>query len=56
MANWILVDGDWGLVANKNGTTRLGFSHLLLQGLEDRQWGGSSRGRHCRRPATCWLA
>ena len=29
MANWTLVDGDWDLVANKSGTTRLGFSLLL---------------------------
>ncbi|MFI8186509.1 DUF4158 domain-containing protein [Actinacidiphila glaucinigra] len=29
MANWTLVDGDWDLVANKTGTTRLGFSLLL---------------------------
>ncbi|MEE1752928.1 DUF4158 domain-containing protein [Streptomyces sp. SP18CS02] len=29
LANWTLVDGDWGLVANKSGTTRLGFSLLL---------------------------
>ena len=29
MANWTLVDGDWDLVANKRGATRLGFSLLL---------------------------
>ncbi|MEU0389153.1 Tn3 family transposase [Streptomyces chartreusis] len=29
LANWALVDGDWELVANKSGTTRLGFSLLL---------------------------
>ncbi|MFJ4910101.1 DUF4158 domain-containing protein [Streptomyces sp. NPDC093249] len=29
LANWTLVDGDWDLVANKSGTTRLGFSLLL---------------------------
>ncbi|MEV6171598.1 DUF4158 domain-containing protein [Streptomyces sp. NPDC051954] len=29
LANWTLVDGDWDLVADKSGTTRLGFSHLL---------------------------
>ncbi|MEU9651339.1 DUF4158 domain-containing protein [Streptomyces sp. NPDC048110] len=29
MANWTLVDGDWDLVANKSGTTRLSFSLLL---------------------------
>ncbi len=29
LANWTLVDGDWALVANKSGTTRLGFSLLL---------------------------
>ncbi|MCM2416572.1 DUF4158 domain-containing protein [Streptomyces sp. RKAG293] len=29
MANWTLVDGDWDLVANKSGATRLGFSLLL---------------------------
>lgn len=33
LANWTLVDGDWGLVANKSGATRLGFS-LLLQFFE----------------------
>jgi hypothetical protein len=29
LANWTLVDGDWVLVANKSGATRLGFSLLL---------------------------
>jgi hypothetical protein len=29
LANWTLVDGDWDLVANKTGATRLGFSLLL---------------------------
>lgn len=29
LANWTLVDSDWDLVANKSGTTRLGFSLLL---------------------------
>ncbi|MGW5927026.1 carboxylesterase family protein [Streptomyces anulatus] len=29
LANWTLVDGDWDLVANKSGATRLGFSLLL---------------------------
>ncbi|MFJ3824129.1 DUF4158 domain-containing protein [Streptomyces nodosus] len=29
LANWTLVDGDWDLVANKSGTTRLGFSLFL---------------------------
>lgn len=29
LANWTLVDGDWDLLANKSGTTRLGFSLLL---------------------------
>ncbi|MGQ4334814.1 hypothetical protein [Streptomyces hayashii] len=29
MANWTPVVGDWGLVANKSGPTRLGFSLLL---------------------------
>ncbi|MFI2235628.1 DUF4158 domain-containing protein [Streptomyces chrestomyceticus] len=29
LANWTLVDGDWELVANKSGTTRLGFRLLL---------------------------
>nr|WP_199840454.1 DUF4158 domain-containing protein [Streptomyces sp. AS58] len=29
MASWTLVDGDWDLVANKTGATRLGFSLLL---------------------------
>ncbi|MFF9819482.1 DUF4158 domain-containing protein [Streptomyces sp. NPDC014006] len=33
LANWTLVDGDWDLVANKSGTTRLGFS-LLLKSFE----------------------
>ncbi len=27
--SWTLVDEDWGLVANKSGTTRLGFAVLL---------------------------
>jgi hypothetical protein len=26
LANWTLVDGDWDLMANKSGATRLGFS------------------------------
>jgi Transposase. len=29
LANWTLVDGDWELVANKSGATRLGFGLLL---------------------------
>jgi uncharacterized membrane protein len=29
LASWTLVDGDWDLVANKSGATRLGFSLLL---------------------------
>ncbi|MGW7018131.1 DUF4158 domain-containing protein [Streptomyces decoyicus] len=29
LANWTLVDGDWDLVANKSGATRLGFGLLL---------------------------
>lgn len=29
MACWTLVDGDWELVANKSGATRLGFALLL---------------------------
>ncbi|MFD0574591.1 DUF4158 domain-containing protein [Kitasatospora gansuensis] len=29
LASWTLVDGDWDLVANKSGTTRLGFILLL---------------------------
>ena len=29
VACWTLVDGDWDLVANKTGTTRLGYSLLL---------------------------
>ncbi|GCB52012.1 Tn3 family transposase [Streptomyces sp. NL15-2K] len=29
LASWTLVDGDWDLVANKTGATRLGFSLLL---------------------------
>ncbi|MGW7008736.1 DUF4158 domain-containing protein [Streptomyces sp. NPDC054933] len=29
LANWTLGGGDWGLVANKSGATRLGFSLLL---------------------------
>ncbi|WP_374121243.1 DUF4158 domain-containing protein [Streptomyces sp. WAC00276] len=29
LANWTLVDGDWELVGNKSGATRLGFSLLL---------------------------
>jgi Domain of unknown function (DUF4158) len=27
--SWTLVDEDWGLVANKSGTTRLGFAVRL---------------------------
>ncbi|MFD5445735.1 DUF4158 domain-containing protein [Streptomyces tendae] len=29
MACWTLVDGDWELVANKSGPTRLGFCLML---------------------------
>lgn len=29
VACWTLVDGDWGLVANKSGPTRLGFCLML---------------------------
>ncbi|SHI57768.1 Tn3 family transposase [Streptomyces sp. 3214.6] len=29
VANWTLVDGDWDLVANKSGPTRLGFCLML---------------------------
>lgn len=29
VACWTLVDGDWDLVVNKSGATRLGFSLLL---------------------------
>ncbi|MBT2445369.1 Tn3 family transposase [Streptomyces sp. ISL-36] len=29
VACWTLVDGDWDLVANKSGTTRLGFCLML---------------------------
>ncbi|MEV7384295.1 DUF4158 domain-containing protein [Streptomyces lydicus] len=29
LASWTLVDGDWDLVANKSGSTRLGFSLML---------------------------
>lgn len=29
VACWTLVDGDWKLMANKSGTTRLGFALLL---------------------------
>src|SRR5215467_13461092 len=29
IASWTLVEGDWGLVANKTGATRLGFAVLL---------------------------
>lgn len=29
LANWTLVDGDWHLVANRSGATRLGFSLSL---------------------------
>ncbi|GAA3604328.1 hypothetical protein GCM10022419_106300 [Nonomuraea rosea] len=25
IAAWTLLDGDWGLVGNKTGATRLGF-------------------------------
>ncbi|MGP3991513.1 hypothetical protein [Streptomyces sp. 3N207] len=29
LASWTLVDGDWKLVANKSGATRLGFCLML---------------------------
>lgn len=29
VASWTLVDGDWRLIANKSGATRLGFALLL---------------------------
>ncbi|GAA3077568.1 hypothetical protein [Streptomyces glomeratus] len=29
VACWTLVDGDWPLVANKSGATRLGFCLML---------------------------
>ncbi|MEV0677784.1 DUF4158 domain-containing protein [Actinosynnema sp. NPDC050436] len=29
IASWMLVDGDWPLVGNKSGVTRLGFALLL---------------------------
>src|SRR3989440_7713524 len=29
VASWTLVDEDWRLIANKSGTTRLGFALLL---------------------------
>ncbi|WP_052270159.1 Tn3 family transposase [Streptomyces sp. MUSC 125] len=29
LASWTLVDGDWDLVANKSGSTRLGFALML---------------------------
>ncbi|MBT2505880.1 hypothetical protein J7I98_08195 [Streptomyces sp. ISL-98] len=29
VACWTLVDGDWDLVANKSGPTRLGFCLML---------------------------
>jgi hypothetical protein len=29
VACWTLVDGDWDLVANKSGSTRLGFCLML---------------------------
>src|SRR5262245_10389375 len=29
VACWTLVDGDWDLVANKTGSTRLGFALML---------------------------
>ncbi|MEK8168807.1 hypothetical protein NKH77_00295 [Streptomyces sp. M19] len=29
MASWTLVEGDWKLVANKTGATRLGFCMML---------------------------
>lgn len=29
LASWTLVDGDWKLVANKSGPTRLGFCLML---------------------------
>jgi len=29
LANWTLVDGDWDLVANNTGPTRLGFCLML---------------------------
>ncbi|MEU5612325.1 DUF4158 domain-containing protein [Streptomyces sparsogenes] len=33
LASWTLVEGDWKLVANKTGATRLGFC-LMLRFLE----------------------
>ncbi|MET9913962.1 DUF4158 domain-containing protein [Streptomyces sp. NPDC006476] len=29
LASWTLVEGDWDLVANKSGSTRLGFALML---------------------------
>lgn len=37
IAAWTLLDNDWVLLANKTGSTRLGFS-LLLKFFEQEAW------------------
>jgi hypothetical protein len=32
IAAWTLLDGDWEVVANKTGATRLGFGLMLRRG------------------------
>ncbi|MGW2183668.1 hypothetical protein ACWCXX_37750 [Streptomyces sp. NPDC001732] len=54
LSNWALVDGDWDLVANKSGATRLGFSLLLkffeLEGRFPMCWKRSRRPRWSTSP------
>ncbi|MFV2117933.1 hypothetical protein ACE14D_05615 [Streptomyces sp. Act-28] len=59
-----LVDGDWGLVANKAGTTRLGFclmlkfsetegrSPIFWRRFRGPRWSTSQGWRRCRRPSS----
>jgi hypothetical protein len=41
---WTLLDADWGLVANKTGATRLGFSVMLKFFQLERRFPAALRG------------
>ncbi|MFD4828435.1 hypothetical protein ACFWPV_01030 [Streptomyces uncialis] len=45
LANWTLVDGDWGLVANESGATRL----APVSSSASRTWRRTSSGREQER-------
>jgi hypothetical protein len=53
IAAWTLLDGDWELVGNKTGATRLGFG-VLLKFFEQEAGFRGTRARCPRLPSTTW--